>query len=672
MAKPFVLSQEDAEFVSSSEYILSQIESNRYDSSNDFVQYTIYFDATKYDCEKNVLILYDCVNRFLDSLSANYIWHKDKFLLNCVCNVTDKLRPAYFFEGKSYYGDNIDDEWFIVYMLLKLSSEMPHLNVTIIDNDGEFMLIEASDHIPQWITPENCSNRVWLKNGKLNIIPLNESSCKATENGITLLHALNFMNTANNTSVCNINVQKCIENRTTNQYPNKINATYHNTVCILPIHVAFILQSHPNIISDILACFCNGTKANNSHMYTLNKLGINDVLKNDSNYVCIKLMLTRAMYAKLMFQSFHPPKKLHKVMNKVVSAFVRKEELKPNATSNSLSLAIRLATKAFDIGCRLMCGLEVLYQNSKENISKYSNQLNNKPNELIDNSLMTLVNNPDLISQIILCGSLEGDSASWLYLKPEEFEKEMSDRIYSDSDHNRNSNIVEDSDINSESMMNNLEKMVKNMHLFMEGESSIDGVEVNVTSDECPHKEVGNMDIDIEKVYQALEKHSSALSSESKSFETEYNNYFSSEDSASSSDTDDDEESNIFDTVNGTSSYILKDVNDDFKDFDFTRPVDSDDEEANETMDTQEAENFISNYMEEMDKQLLGESLASSFERSPNENDDVIVGPVDIDTNLLKYYLESHASQLEEGIPGPISALMTTLGLKMPLEKGEK
>ena len=668
MAKPFVLSKEDSEFVSSSEYILSQIESNRYDSSNDLVHYTIYFEATKYDCEQNVLILYDCVKRFLDSLSTSYIWHKDKFLLNCVRNVSDKLRPAYFFEGKSYYGDNIDDEWFIVYMLLKLSSEMPHLNITITDNDGEFMLIEASDHIPQWITPENCTNRVWLKNGKLNIIPLNESSCKATENGITLLNALNFMNIANSTSVCNINVQKCIEDRTTNQYPNKIKATYHNTVCILPIHVAYILQSHPNIISDILICFCNGTKANKSHMSNLSKLGINDVAKNESNYVCIKLLLTRAMYAKLMFQSFHPPKKLHKVMNKVVSAFVRKEELKPDASSNSLSLAVRLATKAFDIGCRLMCGLEVLYQNSEENTLKCSNQLTNKPKELIDNLLIALVSNPDYINQIILSGLLDGDSASWLYLKPEEFEKEMSDRMYFGN--NRNSEIVEDSETNSESMMHNLEKMVKNMHLFMEGESSIDGVEINIASDEVPREELGHMEIDIDKVYQALEKHSSVLSSDNKCFDTDYNNYFSSDDSASGSDTEDDEESNVFDTVNGSSTYILKDVDDDFKDFDFVRPADSDDEEANERIGAQEAENFISNYMEEMDKQLLDESLASSFERSPNN--DEIIGPVDIDTNLLKYYLESHASQLEAGIPGPISALMTTLGLKMPLEKGEK
>lgn len=667
MAKPFVLSPEDAEFVSSSEYILNQIENGRYDSSNDFVHYSIYFDVAHYDSEQNVLTLYETVKKYLDSLSSIYIWHKDKLVLNYVCNLSDKLKPKYFFEGKTYYGDNIDDEWFIVYMFLQLSSEIPHLNISIIDNDGEFLLIEASDHIPQWITPENCSNRVWLRNGKLNIIPLEESSCKTTENGILLLAALNYMNTPNNTSVCNISAQNCILNRT-NQYPNKIKAAYHNTVCIVPIHVAFILQSHPNIISDVLACFCNGTKANKTHMSNLNKFGINDVIKNDSNFVCIKILLTRAMYAKLMFQSFHPPKKLHKVMNKVVSNFVRKEEMKPNATSNSVSLAMRLATKAFDIGCRLMCGLEVLYQNSKGNVLKYSNQLTDKPDVFIDNSLMTLVSNSDLIHQIVLSETLEVDSASWLYLKPEEFEKEMNDRMCGGS--NIHSDNVAESDINSINMMQNLEKMVKNMHLFMESESGIDGVEVNVSAgDNSNNEELGNTDIDIEKIYKALEKHSAALSSKNESFETDYNGYFSSDDESTLDCDSEDEESDMLDAVNGTSSYILKDGNDDFKDFDFTRPDDSDDEDSNASVGKEKDEHFFSSYMEEMDNQLLGESLSSSFERSAKENDDDILGPVDIDTNLLKYYLESHASQLEEGIPGPISALMTTLGIKLPLEK---
>ena len=39
------------------------------------------------------------------------------------------------------------------------------------DNDGEFLLIEAALVLPRWLKPENSVNRVWLRGGRLHIIP---------------------------------------------------------------------------------------------------------------------------------------------------------------------------------------------------------------------------------------------------------------------------------------------------------------------------------------------------------------------------------------------------------------------------------------------------------------------------------------------------------------------
>lgn len=58
------------------------------------------------------------------------------------------------------FGDNLEDEWFIVYLVLELTKRCEDLIVQIKDNDGDFLLIEAADYLPAWVRPENSENRV--------------------------------------------------------------------------------------------------------------------------------------------------------------------------------------------------------------------------------------------------------------------------------------------------------------------------------------------------------------------------------------------------------------------------------------------------------------------------------------------------------------------------------
>lgn len=57
-------------------------------------------------------------------------------------------------------GDNIEDEWFIVYLVIEISKIFNELIIQINDNDGEFLLIEAADFLPKWLNPESAENRV--------------------------------------------------------------------------------------------------------------------------------------------------------------------------------------------------------------------------------------------------------------------------------------------------------------------------------------------------------------------------------------------------------------------------------------------------------------------------------------------------------------------------------
>uniref|UniRef100_A0A8C0LH14 Ecdysoneless cell cycle regulator n=1 Tax=Canis lupus dingo TaxID=286419 RepID=A0A8C0LH14_CANLU len=73
--------------------------------------------------------------------------------------------------GVTKFGDNIEDEWFIVYIVKQITKEFPELVARIEDNDGEFLLIEAADFLPKWLDPDNSANRVFFQRGELCLIP---------------------------------------------------------------------------------------------------------------------------------------------------------------------------------------------------------------------------------------------------------------------------------------------------------------------------------------------------------------------------------------------------------------------------------------------------------------------------------------------------------------------
>lgn len=62
--------------------------------------------------------------------------------------------------GCTEFGDYVEDEWFIVYLLQQITKTFPELAAKVGDNDGEFLLIEAADYLPKWLNPDSSENRV--------------------------------------------------------------------------------------------------------------------------------------------------------------------------------------------------------------------------------------------------------------------------------------------------------------------------------------------------------------------------------------------------------------------------------------------------------------------------------------------------------------------------------
>ena len=139
--------------------------------SEDTVQYRLY-PVQKSTDRVSVLTLATVLKNYADSLLPGFLWHKDPFELKVVSGAS-----GWALEGIVRVGDCVDDEWCVVWLLREVSkkwdvvvrsvppfrlSRFPCLNssASVSDSDGEFLLIEAADVLPPWVTPSNVENRV--------------------------------------------------------------------------------------------------------------------------------------------------------------------------------------------------------------------------------------------------------------------------------------------------------------------------------------------------------------------------------------------------------------------------------------------------------------------------------------------------------------------------------
>jgi len=100
--------------------------------TDDFVEYRVFPVSSLHESSDSQILL-DLRTKYLEYVekyTKDYIWQRDRFDLD-VWN-SDRFAsherkgsvqswPAHLY-GRIRYGDNIEDEWYIVFMLLELSS----------------------------------------------------------------------------------------------------------------------------------------------------------------------------------------------------------------------------------------------------------------------------------------------------------------------------------------------------------------------------------------------------------------------------------------------------------------------------------------------------------------------------------------------------------------------
>ncbi|KAH8379506.1 hypothetical protein KR009_005353 [Drosophila setifemur] len=287
------------------------------------------------------------------TMERSFLWHKDEFqlqirlgnseerALNDETNSTEEEEelgdlPAHF-HGVTHYGDNICDEWFVVYLLTEITRSRADCIVRVFDSDGEFLLIEAADALPEWASPENCERRVYLYNGCLQL--LQNSAANSEDSIITMATGVQRIRLNPTLYRCSPEVQSCIDARLKEFQIAQPHFSIHRQVLELPHSAAQLLKQQPRIVASAVRAFCDRDMLDNKALRTMR------YFPPEAPRLRTNVRFTRCLYAMLMHQEFNPDRRLGwRLSDPMLDSNAYKEQL---------------------MGAKLVSGLEILATQAK-------------------------------------------------------------------------------------------------------------------------------------------------------------------------------------------------------------------------------------------------------------------------------------------------------------------
>ena len=195
--------------------------------------------------------------------------------------------------GRMVYGDNVEDEWLLVYLLRQTTRTVPGCVAKVTDTDGDFLLIQAADELPDWLQPETAVHRVFLAAGELHIVPRNYAPASDAE-GRRLVADRDV------TTRASAPVRACIEERL-HGFPAAIDEQRHRVAMTLPMRLARILHARPALVAPFATTF-----------YARDALGMAAAARLPTfnpaeGTVRVMVRMTRCLYAQIAQAPFATP-----------------------------------------------------------------------------------------------------------------------------------------------------------------------------------------------------------------------------------------------------------------------------------------------------------------------------------------------------------------------------
>ena len=199
------------------------------------------------------------INAFVLQISSGYIWQHgmwDDAALYVPLNR----------RGSLSFGVNVDDEWYVVYLLRRVT-EAFEVAVQIWDEDGEFLLIESAYSLPSWLEPAVAPNRVWIFRGAVHCLPRGtqedevESSPSFRASAADVIDVSkpvkaldSLLRYGEAAKACGEGIEECIRRKLVG-YPALAEETMMQATACLPRQVALSLATNPQRVSLMAAAY---------------------------------------------------------------------------------------------------------------------------------------------------------------------------------------------------------------------------------------------------------------------------------------------------------------------------------------------------------------------------------------------------------------------------------
>ncbi|KAJ7102279.1 SGT1 protein-domain-containing protein [Mycena belliarum] len=326
--------------------------------SEDTLQYSLYPSPSLAD-KPSVTSFAACISAWVDLLLPEFLWHRDVFELKVA---TRSESNEFYLQGRMRVGDCVDDEWCAVWLLKQVSANWD-MAISVFDSDGDFLLIEAADFLPAWVTPTNSENRVWIYGSQLHLIPLSHVSPPSRKrlrrklpgkpdsddedeaepkDFIAIEDALVLLRDETVHTLASAEVQTVVWARI-NGYPAAAKNHVHATKAYIPLDIATALASNPSLIQKPVETFYTRDAIQLRAAHRMTRF-------SPESAVLVTVNMTRTAYAQLLGQKFFPPK-----------AFGQWR-----APQDSDEWRWR------DVGMKIAVGFEILFQESKGRIDPSS------------------------------------------------------------------------------------------------------------------------------------------------------------------------------------------------------------------------------------------------------------------------------------------------------------
>ncbi|TAQ87349.1 hypothetical protein B7494_g4316 [Chlorociboria aeruginascens] len=593
----------------------------------DCAEYTLFILDSKLKSQKEVLGRLETVrkaaSKLTDNLLKEYIWQRDSFRLDI-----ESGKGVIYLHGLTNYGDSVEDEWLIVYILKELSNHFPELWIKIVDTDGEFLLIEAANALPRWLNPEIADNRIWINQNKLRIIPLTAAAAASSTRTAPVSRSLSLeeawkMIVSSPDTLMNSPLIEAEAFYRLRNYPSQVASSLHYSPTTIPRKLAYILHDRPASIAPAVEAF-----------YLRDPIALKPLQTNSSalvfppeDLVTVSTRFTKVLFAQVKSQQFSAPAAWKDILFKA-------------ATNSGSDVVVRKEHEQLEIGMKVTSGFEMLVNDPTNSDNRAVREIKILLEDINSDETFLLPTDEEISSWKDV---RREDDEKWLDINFEDFERELQggNRKKKESQLPGVFGPESPSGFGDTNTQADLKKMVERFEAFLNDEDAgIDGAELD-DMDFDDDEELDEDSVDEDKDVSFDEKEFTRMMREMMGMPTE-------EDEAQ-----------------------------------VDKPKDEKSGELDE-IDTEEEDDDIRNVMQRMEAEL-NEAGALNLDPTPTklialkgktaiapsnqDLDDGSDGEVDIDFDLAKNLLESFKSQA--GVSGPGGNLMGMMGIQLPRDEAD-